>query len=239
MRTSIFDVLRVGNLLFEGIGTDPQVSELLVQKGLSLAWLSQGRQMVEKADGQRARRDGMQGTVKGMTDSIRTLQRALSTDVADLRFAAWRAFHGRADLALSMGVERRRHEKPEAPPTPAVGGAPQAPAKQKKGPAQGTVAFVQVSRRLLQALLDSPEALALLEVYAYNREGISALLARVEALGRAEVEHEGLKASLESASAAVHEATEGFRRWFYPWRKRLMTALKDRPDLRRLVEQTV
>lgn len=239
MKTSMFHVLRVGHLLFEGIETDPQVSEHLVQKGLTLAWLSQGRQMVERADGLRARRDAARGAVKGTTDTIRGLHRALATEMADLRFAAWRAFHTRPDLAVSIGVARRRREKPEETVAPApVGGTTMAPSKPKRAVRNlSTVAFVQSSRGLLQALLDAPDAMALLEAYGYGRDGISALLARVEALARTEVEHEGMKAALESATAALHDSTEAFRRWFYPWRKRLLTALKDRPDLRRLVQQ--
>lgn len=238
MKTSTFYVLRVAHFLFEAVGADPQVAEHLLRKGFSLAWLSQGKETVERAEGLRTRRDGLRSAVKEATDAIRRLFRELETELGDFRFAAWRACVGRPGIALALGVARlRRPEDEPTEGTPAVG--PTSGGKRKRKPRGGVVAMLNQSRAMLSAALQSSEALALLEPYGYGREAIEALMTRVDSLVRSELDHERLKASQESASAALHEATEGFRRWFHPWRKRLLTALKDRPDLRRLVEKTV
>lgn len=235
MRSTLFVVLRVAQALFGAVATESAVTAYLRAKGFALDWLSRAKEMLERAAALRDARDAMRRLVKEMTVVVRSLFEELRPEVYDFRFSARKALSRRPDLAAALGVGRKR----KAPKPPAVPEAqPVAPPETRPEPGRRNkvVDFVTEARGVLSAALDRDEVVSMLEPFGYSREGIAGLLARVEALSAKEAEHEERKREVLAASETLHEALSALRNWLVPSKKRLMTALKGRDDLRKLID---
>lgn len=231
MRRPMFTVLRAAQALFGAIAAE-SVATYLMAKGFALDWLSRGKSMFEKTTTLRDARDATRRLVREMTAAVRSLFEEITPEVNDVRLSARKALAKRPDLVAALGVGRKRKAaKPsqDAEAPPADGAAP------KRTRPNQIVAFVQAAKGTLSGALERPEVVSRLEPYGYTRDSIAALLARVEALGAKEAEHEDRKRELMAATGVLHAAITEFRDWLLPSKKRLMTALKGRNDLRKMV----
>lgn len=235
MRRPMAIVLRAAQALFGTLATESMVGAYLMAKGFALEWLSQGKQKLEKVTTLRDARETIRRLVKEMTAVVHSLFTGLVPEVNDLRLSARKALADRPDLVAALGVGRKRKGAPptqgaETPP------APDAAAKPKPTRRNRIVAFSERARGTLSGALDRPEVVSMLESFGYTRDSIAGLLARVEALAAKEVEHEDRKRELLGANETFRQAMEELRNWLLPSKKRLMTALKGRQDLKKTID---
>lgn len=231
MMSSLMKLLHLVQLLVGNALGDPEVKAFLEGKRFPLDRLSEGKKLIEEAQGAVVRGEVALGRRMTLTRMLHEFFEGLREEVRQLSFSLGRTLRERRDLLAKVGIVYRLPRKEKA----AIGATAEA-AKPEEEPSKGKERWSTIpkllagGRAMIRVAVEEAEILAAIEPYGFTKEYLGELLARLDELERQDRDQEAAKGSRKAARSDLDAIERRVRRWYFPWKDRVQGAVRGRPE---------